>query len=188
MRAVGGVRKRDVVLAGCVTFILCGILGCATPRSAPTTTENEPGAHRGTTLLPSTEADIRGTITELRREPRNSGGPGEDEGSAPDTPVSDDGARKGGATGADGGESAARLIGVVLVEENPDEETGSQKDSVTVTRATRLVEQGAHDRVSIGFEDLEVGQRARAWYTGPVAESYPRQATARVIVIHSPAE
>jgi hypothetical protein len=119
---------------------------------------------------------------------RSTGGHGEDERSAPDTPVSDDDARRGGAPGADGGESAAGPIGVVLVEENPDEETGSQKDSVTVTRATRLVEQGAHERVSIGFDDLEVGQRARAWYMGPIAESYPRQATARVIVTRPPAE
>lgn len=188
VRAIGGIRKRDLVLAGCATFILCGILGCATPRSTSTTTGDEPGTHRGTTLLPSTEADISGTITEVRRATRNTGSPGENEGSAPDTPVADDDARRGGPPRDNGNESTADLIGVVLVEENPDEETGSQKDSVTVTRTTRLVEQGAHDRVSIGFEDLEVGQRARAWYTGPVAESYPRQATARVIVAHPPTE
>jgi hypothetical protein len=169
-------------------LICCVLLGCAAPRSSPTTTGNEPSTHRSTTLLPSTEADIRGTITEIRRASQKPKDPGEDEGSAPDTPVSNDDARRSGPPRANGDESAADPIGVVLVEENPDEETGSQKDSVTVTRDTRLVEQGEHDRVSIRFDDLEVGQRAGAWYTGPIAESYPRQATARVIVIYPPTE
>ncbi len=102
--------------------------------------------------------------------------------------MSNDGGRKVGPPKDNDDEGAAGLIGVVLVEENPDEEAGSQKDSVTITRATRLVEQEEDDRASIGFDDLEEGQLVRAWYTGPVAESYPRQATARVIVIHLPTE
>lgn len=87
-----------------------------------------------------------------------------------------------------GGGSVGERIGVVLVEENPDEETGSQKDSVTVTKATRLFERQGGDLARIRFDDLKAGQRARAWYTGPVAESYPRQATASLIVVYPPAE
>ena len=110
--------------------------------------------------LPSAEADIRGIITEVGRMPQE----------------------------ANGGGSAGERIGVVLVEENPDEETGSQKDSVTVTKATKLSERRGRELTRIGFDDLKVGQRARAWYTGPVAESYPRQATASLIVVYPPAE
>jgi hypothetical protein len=110
--------------------------------------------------LPSAEADIHGFITKVGTVPQETNGNG----------------------------SVGERVGVVLVEENPDEEAGSQKDSVTVTRATKLSEQRGRDLAGIDFDDLKVGQRARAWYTGPVAESYPRQATARVIVVHPPAE
>jgi Protein of unknown function (DUF3221) len=71
----------------------------------------------------------------------------------------------------------------VLIEENPDEEWGSRKDSITITKDTRVFEQRGRDLRPMGFSDLEVGQRARAWYVGPVAESYPRQATAGVILV-----
>jgi hypothetical protein len=110
--------------------------------------------------LPSAEADIHGIITEVGRMPKE----------------------------ANGGGSAGGRLGVVLVEENPDEEAGFQKDSVTVTKATKLFERRGRDLTRIRFDDLKVGQRARAWYAGPVAESYPRQATASLIVVYPPAE
>jgi hypothetical protein len=110
--------------------------------------------------LPSAEADIRGIITEVGRMPRE----------------------------VNGGGSAGERIGVVLVEENPEEETGSQKDSVTVTKATKLLEGRGGDHTRIGFDDLKAGQRVRAWYTGPVAESFPSQATASLVVVYPPAE
>ena len=110
--------------------------------------------------LPSAEAVIRGMVTEVRRMPQeNSGGGG-----------------------------VGERVGVVLVEENPGEETGSQKDSVTVTKATKLFERQGRDLTQIRFDDLQVGQRARVWYAGPVAESYPRQATASLIAVHLSAE
>lgn len=74
---------------------------------------------------------------------------------------------------------------MVLIEENPAEEYGSQKDSVSITKSTKLLKQEREELVSVGFDDLKVGHRAKAWYTGPVAESYPRQATASVVVIGS---
>ena len=87
-----------------------------------------------------------------------------------------------------GGGGAGERVGIVLVEENPDEETGSQKDNVTVTKATKLFQRQGQGLTQVGFDDLKVGQRARAWYMGPVAESYPRQATARVIVVYPRAQ
>jgi hypothetical protein len=110
--------------------------------------------------LPSAEADIRGIVTEVRRIPRET----------------------------NGDESEGAQIGVVLVEENPDEETGSQKASVTVTKATKLLERRGQDLTMLAFDDFRVGQRARAWYAGPVAESYPSQTRARVIVVYPSAE
>ncbi len=110
--------------------------------------------------LPSAEADIHGIITKVGTVPQETNG--------------------------DGGTD--ERVGVVLVEENPNEEAGSQKDSVTVTKATKLLERRRQDLTPIAFDGLKIGQRARAWYTGPVAESYPRQATARVVVVHPPAE
>jgi hypothetical protein len=110
--------------------------------------------------LPSVEPAMEGIITEVGRMPQeNSGGGG-----------------------------VRERVGVVLVGENPDEETGSQKDSVTVTKATKLFERQGRDLTQIGFDDLKVGQRVITWYTGPVAESYPRQATASVIVVYPSAE
>lgn len=108
--------------------------------------------------LPSAEANIHGIITEVGRVPQE----------------------------GNGGGGVGERLGVVLVEENSDEETGSQKDNVTVTKATKLFERRGRDLTQIGFDNLKVGQRASAWYTGPVAESYPGQATARVIVVYPP--
>ncbi len=110
--------------------------------------------------LPSAEADIHGVITEVGRVPQEAKGTG----------------------------GVGERIGVVLVEENPDEEAGAQKDSVTVTKATQLFERRGRNLTRIRFDNLKVGQRARAWYTGPVAESYPRQATASLVVVYLPAE
>ncbi len=110
--------------------------------------------------LPSAEVDIRGIVTEVGRMPQET----------------------------NGGGGAEERVGVVLVEEDPDEETGSQKDSVTVTKATKLFERRGRDPTRIRFDDLKVGQRARAWYAGPVAESYPRQAMASLIAVHLSAE
>jgi hypothetical protein len=70
---------------------------------------------------PSAEAVIRGMVTEVRRMPQaNSGGGG-----------------------------VGERVGVVLVEENPGEESGSQKDSVTVTKATKLFERQGRDLTRI---------------------------------------
>jgi len=83
------------------------------------------------------------------------------------------------------GGSSDRL-GAVLIEEVPAEPSGSDKSSVTVTRATRVyVREGGTLRAAT-FAELRTGQRAEAWFTGPVAESYPTQARAAVIVVAAP--
>jgi hypothetical protein len=153
---VGRIKKargRDALLAVSLALFCFVLSGCANPKSGTTVGGEEPS-------LPSSEADIRGVVTEVGRMPQE----------------------------GNGGGSAGEGIGVVLVEKNPDEEAGSQKDSVTIAKSTELFERRGRDLARMRFDDLKVGQRAKAWYTGPVAESYPRQATASLIVVYPPAE
>ncbi len=69
----------------------------------------------------------------------------------------------------------------VVIEENPREQSGSNKASLRVTNETVLRFRASGQPAS--FADLRVGRRAQAWTTGPIAESYPVQATAARIEI-----
>lgn len=70
-----------------------------------------------------------------------------------------------------------------LVEEDPHQESGSSKAKVTVTSATRVFYQEGSAQTRAGVDDISVGDQVRVWFTGPVLESYPVQATARAIAI-----
>ena len=70
---------------------------------------------------------------------------------------------------------------VVLVEEDPSDESSSAKGEFAVTKETEILERRGGKLAS--FEDLRVGQIVEATYAGPVAESYPTQGTAGRIVI-----
>ena len=72
---------------------------------------------------------------------------------------------------------------VVLVEEDPADESGSAKGAFTVTDETRIYERQDDKQVATTFEDLKVGQTVLATYAGAVAESYPTQGEAESIVI-----
>ena len=89
---------------------------------------------------------------------------------------------RGTITNATAATSGDRL-GSILVEEVPSDQSGSNKSSVRVTRDTRILvrESGGLRRGT--FADLRTGQIAEAWFTGPVMESYPTQATASVVVV-----
>lgn len=78
---------------------------------------------------------------------------------------------------------ASDVVGSVLIEGSIEADTQVDKASVTITRATRILRQEGEGRRAVTFEALEVGQRVQARFTGPVAESYPVQATAAEIVI-----
>jgi len=77
----------------------------------------------------------------------------------------------------------SRSAQVVLVEEDPSDESGSAKGEFAVDGETEILEQRDGDPVPVSFEDLQVGQMVEATYTGPVAESYPTQGVAGRIVI-----
>ncbi len=72
---------------------------------------------------------------------------------------------------------------VVLVEENPSEESGSAKGEFSVTEETEILERRGGRLTLASFESLRVGEKVEATYTGAVAESYPTQGTAGRIVI-----
>jgi hypothetical protein len=77
----------------------------------------------------------------------------------------------------------SRSAEVVLVEENPSDESGSAKGEFAVDDETEILDQRGGDPAPVPFEALRVGQLVEATYTGPVAESYPTQGVAGRIVI-----
>jgi Protein of unknown function (DUF3221) len=75
----------------------------------------------------------------------------------------------------------SRSAEVVLVEEDPSDESGSAKGEFAVTDETEILD--GRGGGPAAFEDLRVGQVVEATYSGPVAESYPTQGVAGRIVI-----
>ena len=67
------------------------------------------------------------------------------------------------------------------IEEQPSEESGSAKAVVRVPEGVVIRERDLGAPRT--FEDLEQGATVSAWFSGPVAESYPVQATASALVI-----
>lgn len=85
---------------------------------------------------------------------------------------------------------APSIIGVVTsigpgrtlrIEEKPSDESGSAKAVVRVPQGVAIRDRDSNTPRT--FEDLQVGATVSAWFTGPVAESYPVQATASALVI-----
>ena len=72
---------------------------------------------------------------------------------------------------------------VVLVEEDPGDESGSAKGAFTVTEDTEILRQQGGEQVPAALGDLQAGQTVLATYAGPVGESYPTQGEAGSIVI-----
>ena len=104
------------------------LLGCAGPGSESSGGGEETSVRRSEPRLPSGEADILGIITKAQSAPKGGNGDG----------------------------SEVERIGVVLIEESPNEEAGSQKDSVTVTKATKMFERQGKDLTPIAFDDLKL--------------------------------
>lgn len=72
----------------------------------------------------------------------------------------------------------------VLIEERPGQTSGDNKSSVTLTPQTQILLADPGSATPIRADQLGVGDRASAWFMGPVAESYPTQTTARVLVVY----
>lgn len=75
----------------------------------------------------------------------------------------------------------AETIGQLLVEA-PGDKT-SDKYVVAVRSDTLIFEQVEEDYRQLPFDTLRAGHKVQLWFTGPVRESYPAQATARQVVV-----
>jgi hypothetical protein len=73
----------------------------------------------------------------------------------------------------------------ILVEARVVTEDGEYIDKywVTIEDETLILEQFGEELSEAAFEVLQVGRQVQIWFSGPIAESYPAQATAGQIVI-----
>ena len=69
--------------------------------------------------------------------------------------------------------------GNILVEGSKESDTQYDKASITLTGDTDIFDADGAPGLSIG--DLSEGMRVEAWFSGPVAESYPVQAQAEAV-------
>jgi len=144
--------------------------GCSNPSSGGPDAEGPGARHLQVAGIPTTPPDIDGTITRVvpGRDARPRASSGSLNGSVSCPP--------------DCGSNVTPLQGA-LIEERPGTTSGDQKSYLTVLKTARLLRRTPTGAVPIAFADLKVGQRAQAWFTGPVLESYPTQTEAGVIVI-----
>jgi uncharacterized lipoprotein YajG len=73
------------------------------------------------------------------------------------------------------------IIGTIAVESHADKIL--EKYVVTIDKDTALFRLSGDDYQEIEFSDLEAQQWLEIWFTGPVLESWPMQATALQVVI-----
>jgi len=73
------------------------------------------------------------------------------------------------------------VIGSIAVESHADKLV--EKYVVTVKDETSLFRQDGDDYLRVSFDELKAKQWVQIWFTGPVMESFPMQATALQIVI-----
>jgi len=71
----------------------------------------------------------------------------------------------------------------VRIEQDSMRSAGYPVAQVTVGSGARVLRRTAGGLAPAAAEELRVGTRVQAWFTGPVMRSYPAQATARLVVI-----
>jgi hypothetical protein len=74
------------------------------------------------------------------------------------------------------------------IEERPDQASGDDKALVTLAEGTLLYERRAGELARITIDSVQTGWLAEAWFEGPVAESYPVQATASLVIVEHAAD
>lgn len=72
-------------------------------------------------------------------------------------------------------------LGQILVESHADKLV--DKYMVTITDETLIFKQDGENRRHVTFKALEATQQVQIWFSGPILESFPAQATAQQIVI-----
>ncbi len=162
-----------LVAAGLTLLAVAGAMYWIIPGSTSLFGGNDP-ANAGTSV-PSAAPDITGEITDVYYGTAPARQP---DAGDPDKPVS-----SGHASGqAPGGNALVAL----LIEEDPAAQSGSAKAQVNIHVQTRILKQQGGAITAGSAKDLRQGRRVRAWFDGPVAESYPVQATGSVILILLP--
>jgi len=73
-------------------------------------------------------------------------------------------------------------LGSMLVEGPIADGTTFDRAAVRVTEDTEILLKGADGWGRFAFDALSEGDTVEVWFTGPVAESYPVQATAGTLV------
>lgn len=81
------------------------------------------------------------------------------------------------------------VIGNIRIEGTIESDTEYDKAVVRIESDTRILRQVGDATQELAYSDLKVGQTVEAWFTGPVAESYPVQAKAsQIVVLAEPAD
>ena len=78
---------------------------------------------------------------------------------------------------------AKGIVGSILVEGAKEKDTAYDKAAVTLTSKTKFYKWEDGKKKDAKFSDLKVGTLVQCNFTGPVAESYPVQATASEVLI-----
>jgi len=71
----------------------------------------------------------------------------------------------------------------ILVEENPADASGSNKASVRIMDQTKIYRRSGSSVEKVSGTALTIGKQVSVWFEGPVAESYPVQGSASVVVL-----
>ncbi len=74
-----------------------------------------------------------------------------------------------------------RSVGILEIKAHPAHPSAYQAASVKVTGETEMVREKSREKLH--FADLEKGMLVKVWFQGPVAESWPVQATAGKIAV-----
>jgi len=72
-------------------------------------------------------------------------------------------------------------LGQILVESHADKIV--DKYMVTIKDETLILQQDGENHHEVDFEALETTQKVQVWFTGPILESFPMQATAKQVMI-----
>lgn len=159
------------------TIVRCSIAGVAAAVvvigcQAPEETSRPAGAPTASAMIPADPPSIAGAITSARTHEIR-GAPAD---ARPDQPVSSDD------TGLVG--PVIDSTHHILVEAPAGATRGSASDKawVTVRRDTPVLN-ASGTTVASPWTALMPGARVRVWFVGPVRESYPLQADAKLVVI-----
>jgi hypothetical protein len=90
---------------------------------------------------------------------------------------------RGSIASLEAAQNGGDVLGTMLVQGAIEEDTEYDQASVRITRSTKIVAGEGYGASSATFEDLVVGRRVEVAFEGPVAESYPVQATAAQVTI-----